>query len=222
MEEKSTGNPSHLEAVPSSPESETHALNDKAEYEHLRSTFDPKTERALLRKMDLHILPVLTLLYLVSFVDRANIGNARLQNLERDLHLSPQQYNWALTVFFFPYAFFEVPSNLALKLLRPSVWLPLIMFLWGVTMMCMGWAQNYGGLVAARFFLGVTEAGLFPGATYLCTTFYRRHEVQYRVSLFYCAATIAGAFSGLLAFAIGKMEGIRGYSGWRYVVKIQL
>ena len=75
----------------------------------------------------------------------------------------PDQYNWCLTVFFFTYAAFEVPSNLLLKRLRPSIWLPTIMVAWGVVMTLMGIVQSYHGLLVARIFLGVTEAGLFPG-----------------------------------------------------------
>lgn len=77
--------------------------------------------------------------------------------------MTPDQYNWCLTVFFFPYAFFEVPSNLLLKKFRPSRWLPLIMVAWGTVMTLMGIVQNYEGLLAARIFLGVAEAGLYPG-----------------------------------------------------------
>jgi hypothetical protein len=77
--------------------------------------------------------------------------------------MSPDQYNWCLTVFFFTYAAFEVPSNLLLKKLRPSVWLPTIMVAWGTVMTLMGIVRNYHGLLIARIFLGVTEAGLFPG-----------------------------------------------------------
>lgn len=102
-----------------------------------------------------------------------------------------------------------------LKLLKPSTWLPLTMVLWGLTLMGTGFAKNFGGLVTGRFFLGVTEAGLFPGATYITTTWYMRHELQIRVAVFYCAATVAGAFSGLLAYGIGFMDGIAGYRGWR-------
>jgi predicted MFS family arabinose efflux permease len=92
-----------------------------------------------------------------------NIGNAKIEGLQEDLNMSPDQYNWCLTVFFFTYAAFEVPSNLLLKKLRPSVWLPTIMVAWGIVMTLMGIVQNYHGLLVARIFLGVTEAGLFPG-----------------------------------------------------------
>ncbi|KAF2097064.1 MFS general substrate transporter [Rhizodiscina lignyota] len=190
---------------------------ERAEYEALCEKFDEQRRKKLLRKIDLRLMPILTLLYLVSYMDRTNIGNARLLGLETDLGLSPQQYNWALTIFFFPYSFFEVPANLMLKFLRPSLWLSLIMLFWGITMMCMGWTQNYAGILAARFFLGVAEAGLFPGATYITTTWYRKNELQVRVAAFYCAASLAGSFSGLLAYGIGFMDGIRGYHGWRWI-----
>ncbi len=75
----------------------------------------------------------------------------------------PNQYNLCLTVFFFTYAAFEVPSNLILKKWRPSRWLPTIMVAWGTVMTLMGLVRNYQGLLAARLFLGVAEAGLYPG-----------------------------------------------------------
>lgn len=77
--------------------------------------------------------------------------------------MTGDEYNWCLTVFFFTYAVFEVPSNLLLKKLRPSIWLPSIMVSWGLVMTLMGIVQNYHGLLIARLFLGLTEAGLFPG-----------------------------------------------------------
>lgn len=131
--------------------------------------------------MDLRLIPMLAILYLLSFLDRrhnqfitlslmltlvligGNIGNAKIEGLQEDLNLLPDQYNWCLTVFFFTYAAFEVPSNLLLKKLRPSVWLPTIMVAWGTVMTLMGIVRNYHGLLIARIFLGVTEAGLFPG-----------------------------------------------------------
>jgi MFS family permease len=126
-------------------------------------------------------------------------------------------YNWALTIFFFSYAAFEIPSNLVLKKMRPSRWLPFIMVCWGTVMTLMGIVQSYQGLLVARFFLGVTEAGLYPGCAYYITMWYCRHEAQLRQTLFFSAASIAGAFSGLLAFVIAKMDGVCGYKGWRWI-----
>lgn len=83
-------------------------------------------------------------------------------------------------------------------------------------MTLMGIVQNYHGLLAARFMLGVAEAGFFPAATYLLTIWYRRYELQKRLAVFYTAASAAGAFSGLLAFGLQQMEGVGGLSGWRW------
>ena len=113
--------------------------------------------------MDIRLIPMLALLYLLSFLDRGNIGNAKIEGLQEDLGMTANQYNWCLTVFFFSYAAFEVPSNLLLKKLRPSRWLPTIMVAWGTVMTLMGIVQNFRGLLIARLFLGVAEAGLFPG-----------------------------------------------------------
>jgi hypothetical protein len=106
----------------------------RAERDKEFAGFDAKREALLLRKMDIRLIPVLSLLYLMSFLDRGNIGNARLAGLEKDLNLVGNQYAWTLTIFFFSYAAFEVPSNLLLKKLRPSVWLPSIMIAWGIVM----------------------------------------------------------------------------------------
>ena len=92
-----------------------------------------------------------------------NIGNAKIEGLQEDLNMQPSEYNWCLTAFFFTYAAFEVPSNLMLKKTRPSIWIPSIMTAWGVVMTLMGIVKDYKGLLVARLFLGVTEAGLFPG-----------------------------------------------------------
>jgi hypothetical protein len=96
------------------------------------TTIDPVAEKKLLRKCDLHVLPPLTVLFLMAFLDRTNIGNAKIQGLTEDLHMEAQDYNVALFVFFIPYILFEVPSNIILKKVAPSTWLSAIMVLWGM------------------------------------------------------------------------------------------
>lgn len=92
---------------------------------------DPAAERRLVRKCDLHVVPILFVLFLLFFLDRINIGNARLQGLEKDLNMSGHDYNIALFIFFIPYILCEVPSNLFLKKVAPSTWLSGIIFAWG-------------------------------------------------------------------------------------------
>jgi len=178
-------------------------------------------ERKLMRRMDWHTVPWMALLYFLNFLDRGNIGNAKLYGMTKDLHITDTQYLIALTVFFFPYAVFELPSNVALKKLRPSRWLAFIMFVWGTTMTLHGVIHNYGGLVGLRVLLGLAEAGLYPGIVYYLSCWYKRTELGTRVAMFFTSATIAGAFSGFLAVAINKMDGIGGKPGWAWIFIIE-
>ncbi|KAH7085139.1 major facilitator superfamily domain-containing protein [Paraphoma chrysanthemicola] len=176
------------------------------------------TESKLLRKIDLHVIPFLCIMYLLAFLDRVNIANANVFGLSTELNIvDGNKYNNALVIFFVPYILFEIPSNIILKKLKPRVWLSLCMFGFGFVTMVQGFVSNYAGLLTTRFFLGVFETGMFPGAFYLIGMWYRRHEAQKRYSFFFSSTTLAGAFGGLLASAIGKMDGLRGYQGWRWI-----
>ncbi|KAL6707164.1 High-affinity nicotinic acid transporter [Coniothyrium glycines] len=176
------------------------------------------TERKLITKIDLRVIPFLCIMYLLAFLDRVNIANANVFGLSTELDLNrDNRYNTALVIFFVPYILFEVPSNILLKKMKPRIWLSICMFGFGLVTMLQGFVQNYSGLLATRFFLGVFETGMFPGAFYLIGMWYRRHEAQKRYSFFFSSTTLAGAFGGLLASAIGKMDYMRGYRGWRWI-----
>jgi sugar phosphate permease len=105
----------------------------------------------------------MTFLYLLSYLDRVNIGQAKIDGLMESINLTSAQYNACLSVFFATYVAFEIPSNLVLKRLRPSRWIPLIMIVWGIIMTLMGLVNSYGSLLACRLLLGAAESGLFPG-----------------------------------------------------------
>lgn len=110
----------------------------------------------------------------LAFIDRSNIGNARIAGMYEDLELYGLRYNAAVTIFFVPYTLLEVPSNIVLKMMRPSVWISILCFCWGVVMTLMGLVDSYGGLLAARFFLGVAEAGFVSFISWhaMCDTEY--------------------------------------------------
>ncbi|KAH8112963.1 MFS general substrate transporter [Phellopilus nigrolimitatus] len=163
-------------------------------------------EKKLYRKIDSRLMPILSIIYLCSFLDR---GNAKLAGLVTELNLVGNQYNIALV------------RSLVLKKFRPSrlvQWIPLTsQIVWGIVMTLMGLVKTYQQLIGVRVCLGVAEAGLFPGVVYYLTFWYPRHKLQYRIGLFYSAATIAGAFSGLLAFAIEFMGGTQGLEAWSWI-----
>lgn len=174
-------------------------------------------DRKLLRKVDLHLLPILTLLYLLSFLDRANIGNAKLDGLTTDIGVAGANYNTALALYFVGYVLWEVPANIVLKKFNPKVWLPTLTLAWGIVSICQGFVTNQAGLFTVRFFLGTAEAGLFPGVIYVFSVYYRRRERHWRVAVFFGGAAVSGAFGGILAWAITKMRGVGGKPGWAWI-----
>lgn len=206
-----------MEKVATNGDASTRISSKTANHLKPSEAFPDIDEKKLLRKLDFNLIPMVSVLYLLAFLDRGNIGNAKIEGLTEDLKLEGNQYNIALTTFFISYCVFEVPSNMMLKKLRPSIWLPTIMIAWGIVMTLMGTVHNYHGLVVTRLFLGIAEAGLFPGVAYYLTHWYCRHEINFRQALFFSSASMAGAFSGILAFGIAKMDGVGGYAGWRWI-----
>ncbi|KAL7792189.1 major facilitator superfamily domain-containing protein [Trichoderma afarasin] len=197
-------------------------LQDRAAQESDNETLlQGVDEKKLVRKLDLYIIPLVMALYLFSFLDRVNIGNARLYGLEEDLSLSSEQFQVTVSILFVTYLLFEVPSNLVLKLFTPRRWIAFIVTAWGIIATLTGLVESYGSLIACRLLLGVVEAGLFPGLSVYLTFFYTKHELALRIGYLFVSAAIAGALGGLLAYGIGHMDGVRGMSGWRWIFIIE-
>lgn len=137
--------------------------------------------------------------------------------MPKELHLTGQQPNLALALFFVPYILFEVPSNIVMKKLSPHVWLSLCTMGFGVVMISQGFVKNLGGLITTRVLLGFFEAGIFPGSFYLISFWYKREEAQKRFTVYFCSVILASAFGGLLATGIANMNGVSGYTNWRWI-----
>ena len=136
---------------------------------HLRAARDedPSMARKLLIKCDLRLIPILGSLYLVSFLDRSNIANARLFGLEKSLHMPSTGFNTCLWIFYLPFVVVEIPSNLFMSMnkIKPNQYLASAMLILGLVSMCQGLTRSYGGLLACRFIMGILEAALPPGAS---------------------------------------------------------
>jgi hypothetical protein len=122
-------------------------------------------EKSLLRKLDWRLLPGVSLLYLVSFLDRSNVANARLDGLVKDLNMTGNEYLTGLTVFFVGYISLEVVWNLILKRIGPRIWLPSVTIVWGIVTTLQGILVNKVGFFVIRTALGVAEGALFPGVS---------------------------------------------------------
>ncbi|KAF3042877.1 hypothetical protein E8E12_002707 [Didymella heteroderae] len=179
--------------------------------------------RALLRKQDFRLIPICALMYLLAYLDRSNIGNAKVMNSETnhdlmsETGLTNDQYAIALMVFLIAYTIFEVPSNTFLKRVGPAKWFALLLCCWGAISMCLGATHDFAGLTAARFLLGAFEAGLAPGLAYYISFWYRADERSIRLAFIYSTATLADAFGGLVAYGISHLNQAAGLAGWRWL-----
>jgi MFS family permease len=154
---------------------------------------------------------------LFAFIDRSNIGNAKIAGLPEDLGISTgTAFNVALLVFYIPYVLVDVPSNWAVKRVRAGVYLPALITAWGLVSTTVGFARSLTGLVVTRLLLGLFESDLLGGIVVYLAMFYRRHQMLRRIGYFYCAAPLSGAFGGLLATGLAKIQ-YGGYNRWPWI-----
>ncbi|KAH7134053.1 putative vitamin H transporter [Dactylonectria macrodidyma] len=179
-------------------------------------------EKKLVKKIDCFLMPILWIMYILNYIDRTNIGNAKIAGMADELSLSDDDYAWVLSIFFFGYLICEVPSNMILSRSRPSIFLPTIMLIWGALSALMAISKTYGALLGFRFILGCIEAGFFPGVLYLLSCWYTKAELGKRFAIFYTAAVLSGAFGGLLAGAItSNLHDAHGIAGWRWLFIVE-
>ncbi|OBZ89381.1 hypothetical protein A0J61_02558 [Choanephora cucurbitarum] len=169
------------------------------------------TEKRLVRKLDLRLIPWLSVLYLMLSLDRNNIGNARLGSLEKDLNLVGNEYYTALTIFF-----------AVVKRFSPSRWMAGTMVLWGICSLCQAFTHNAAGLIVCRFFLGCFEVGVGPSTPLYLSFWYQRKELATRVAIYFGSSTIAGAFAGAIAYGVlSNLDGAHGVAGWRWLFIVE-
>ena len=187
-----------------------------------------RQETALVRKIDLRLMPMIILMYIMNYLDRNNIAAARLAGLQDPvskggLALTSTQYLTVLSIFFVAYILLQVPSNLFLnKIGKPALYLPTVMILWGTVSAGTAGAQSYGGLIAIRIFLGFVESAYYPGCLFFLSSWYTRKELGFRTAMLYSGALISGAFSGLITAGIRNgLDGARGLRAWRWMFIIE-
>ncbi|KAL2363982.1 hypothetical protein RJZ56_003103 [Blastomyces dermatitidis] len=225
------------------PNSTATSIESAEKHTNASEQLDPKAEQRLLWKFDLHIVPILFIVYFCAFMDRINVGKALIEGLIEELNMNiTSDIRLALLIFFVPYIILEVPSNILLKRVAPSTWITILTFFFGLVTVCQGFVKCPKGLTVCRFLLGVFEAGLLPGNkyhhmdvnpapsdvgedglgfSYLMSTYYKRHEFQKRFAVLFTSGMVAGAVGGLLAFSFAKFDGVGGYSGWRCIFIVE-
>lgn len=177
-------------------------------------------EQAVIRKVTWRIIPFVFLLYIVSYLDRANIGYAALQ-MNAELALSSEVFGFVSGIFFIGYFLFEVPSNLMLERFGARVWIARILVTWGVIAAATAFAQTAMHLYVLRFLLGVAEAGFFPGIIVYLTYWFRSRELATTVALFTAAIPVSYIIGAPLSTWIMDNVHWLGWSGWRWMLFLE-
>ncbi|KAJ5355639.1 hypothetical protein N7517_010248 [Penicillium concentricum] len=184
----------------------------------------------LRRKIDIRVTCVLGVLYMLSQVDKNNLGNANIAGMGTDLKLDGTRYSMIVLFMFITYVSFQPVAVILLRKMGARSYFTSIALLWGTTEICLGFVRHWYDLVPLRLLLGLFEAGVFPGSLYMMTCWYPRYELQQRVALFYFIGTLASAFTGILSYAFSQLAGHGsgpswwtsetdegGIAGWRWI-----
>ncbi|KAL2272910.1 hypothetical protein FJTKL_05729 [Diaporthe vaccinii] len=188
---------------------------------------DVTLEKGYLRKVDAWLVGFYSLVYIFRVIDSANYSNAAIINLEngtgikKQLGFTPSQWSWTLSIFSYSYMIFEPSNTILLKTFKPSVWMFVLILLWGVSACSSAAAQDFAGMMCVRFAIGAFEAGFFPAVLYHMAFWYKTSELPQRIAIFYSVSQLSSALSGLLAYAISFMDGLGGLPDWRWLFIIE-
>ncbi|KAF2193128.1 permease of the major facilitator superfamily [Zopfia rhizophila CBS 207.26] len=176
------------------------------------------TQIKIRRKFDKRVLPIVCILYVLSYLDRGNIGNAKTAGAKSELGLNDSQWAWVLNAFYLTYVLFEW-TQLFWKIYPAHIYVAILCILWGVAAMCSGAVTNMAGLIACRAFLGIFEAAFGAGAPYFLSLFYQRRELGKRVSILLGMSPLANCFASSLAYGITHIKG--SLAPWRLLFLIE-
>jgi MFS family permease len=174
-------------------------------------------EAGVYRKVTWRIIPFLFLCYIFAYVDRVNVGFAKLQ-MQQDLGMTDAVYGAGAGIFFLGYFFFEVPCNIALQKVGAKYWLGPIMIVWGLVSACTMLVKGAGEFYLVRFVLGVVESGFFPGVILYLTFWYTRKHRAKMVAAFMTAVPLSGVIGGPISgWLLDKMSSVGGLRGWQWL-----
>ncbi|CAN9197796.1 unnamed protein product [Alternaria alternata] len=182
--------------------------------------YTPDEDRRVLKKLDRRLVAFMALLYMLSFLDRSNIGNARIAGLADDLKLSSTQYEWLLWAFYITYILFEW-MTLMYRIVPPHIYISLCILSWGVVASLQAVATSFSFLLVLRALLGISEAAFGPGVPFYLSFFFRRSELAFRTGFFISASPLSASFAGALAYLITKVGEHGPLSPWRLLFLLE-
>ncbi|KAK3905782.1 hypothetical protein C8A05DRAFT_30412 [Staphylotrichum tortipilum] len=178
-------------------------------------------EKALVRRIDFLVMPLLTLAFFALQLDRGNIGNAMTDFFLRDVGITQFQFNVGQQLLSAGIVILEIPSNIILYRVGPTVWIGAQILAWGFVAAFQAFQKGLGPFLATRLLLGLCEAGFIPAGLFTITRWYTREETTKRFSVYFLGNLFAGACSGLVAYGILQMRGICNLAGWQWLFLLE-
>lgn len=173
-------------------------------------------EQQVMKKMAWRLMPLLIVMFLISFIDRQNVGFAKLE-MVHDLGMTEASYGLGASLFFIGYLLFEVPSTLALHRFGARAWLARIMMTWGIVTVLMAFARSLPVFYSFRFALGVAEAGFYPGVIYYLTQWFPQSYRTKVLGFFTLGSSLANMLGSLIGGLLLTLGGTWGFAGWQWV-----
>ncbi|KAH4204680.1 hypothetical protein HBI95_148000 [Parastagonospora nodorum] len=187
-------------------------------YFYLWDTLDkPKEERWFMFKLDAALLTFASLGYFIKYLDQSNINSAFVSGMKEDLGLYGNELNYMQTCWTVGYVIGQIPSNIILTRVKPSIWIPAMELTWAVLTFCLAKANNAETIYAIRFLVGLAESTFYPGMQYIIGSWYRKEELAKRSCIFHTSSAIATMFSGYLMAGAYKLNGKGGLRGWQWL-----
>ncbi|KAI1154991.1 retrograde regulation protein 2 [Nemania diffusa] len=182
---------------------------------------DGALERRLRLKIDLRLCTIAGILCSLNLLDSGVISSAAVTSLPTDLGLTGNRFSIAIFVFTISSIAFQLPSTLAVRTFGPRLWFSFITFAFGVTTMATAFIRTWQQMIALRVLLGATMSGIYPGLTYLISTWYPRREQQTRFAFLQVGEVVILATGGIVNFGLNQLDGRGGLAGWRYMFLVQ-
>jgi len=177
-------------------------------------------EARTIQKLRMRIIPFVFVLYVISFLDRINIGFAAL-TMNKELAITSRQFGLVAGIFFFGYFLFEIPSNLLLHKLGARIWIARILISWGILAMLTGFVHSVHQLYAVRFLLGLAEAGYFPGIALYLTYWFRQREQAQAIALFLAGIPVTSILGAPVSGFILDHAHWLNVSSWRWLLILE-
>ncbi|KAL4772952.1 major facilitator superfamily domain-containing protein [Aspergillus nidulans var. acristatus] len=183
--------------------------------------YDEATVKRIKRKIDVRLCVVVAVMYTVCQIDRVNLANAVVAGMGAEIDLTGTHYSTIVAVFFPTYTVLQPVMTVIARKIGPRIFMGFITVSWGLVMVGMGLVNDWRDLAGLRVVLGFFEAGLFPAAVFLISSWYIRHETGKRIGLFYLLGSAISSFGGILAYGLQQMHGLEGHAGWRWIFIIE-